>query len=68
MSRASTRAPVSSDVSGPIRVVLVEDNDIFRETLQLLFGLRDEIEVVGSVATGDEAAAALRGACSPTSC
>ena len=41
----------------PVRVVLVEDNDTFRETLELLFGLRDEIEVVGSVATGDEAAA-----------
>jgi DNA-binding NarL/FixJ family response regulator len=42
-------------VSDPIRVVLVEDNDTFRETLQLLFGMRQEIEVVGSVATGDEA-------------
>ena len=40
--------------------MLVEDNDIFRETLELLFGLRDEIEVVGSVATGDEARRALR--------
>ena len=39
----------------PVRVVLVEDNDSFRETLELLFGLRDEIEVVGSVATGDNA-------------
>lgn len=42
-------------MSDPIRVVLVEDNDTFRETLQLLFGMRQEIEVVGSVATGDEA-------------
>jgi two-component system invasion response regulator UvrY len=41
----------------PVRVVLVEDNDTFRETLELLFGLRDEIEVVGSVASGDEAPA-----------
>jgi DNA-binding NarL/FixJ family response regulator len=40
---------------GPVRVVLVEDNDTFRETLELLFGLREEIEVVASVATGDEA-------------
>lgn len=38
-----------------VRVILVEDNDIFRETLELLFGLRDEIEVVGSVSTGDNA-------------
>jgi DNA-binding NarL/FixJ family response regulator len=39
----------------PVTVLLVEDNDTFRETLQLLFGLRDEVEVVGSVAMGDEA-------------
>jgi len=37
--------------------VLVEDNDTFRETLQLVFGLRQEIQVVGSVATGHEAPA-----------
>jgi DNA-binding NarL/FixJ family response regulator len=43
-------------MTGPVRVVLVEDNDTFRETLELLFGMRDEIEVVASVATGDEAA------------
>ena len=39
-----------SDRLQPVRVVLVEDNDIFRETLELLFGLREEIEVVASVA------------------
>jgi DNA-binding NarL/FixJ family response regulator len=38
-----------------VRVVLVEDNETFRETLELLFGLRDEIEVVGSVSSGDDA-------------
>jgi DNA-binding NarL/FixJ family response regulator len=42
-------------VSDPIRVVLVEDNDLFRETLQLLFGMSQKIKVVGSVATGYEA-------------
>ncbi len=42
-------------MSDPIRVVLVEDNDIFRETLELLFGMRPEIDVVGDVATGYEA-------------
>jgi DNA-binding NarL/FixJ family response regulator len=41
----------------PVRVVLVEDNDTFRETLELLFGLRNEIEVIASVSTGDEAPA-----------
>jgi two-component system, NarL family, response regulator LiaR len=39
----------------PVRVVLVEDNDTFRETLSLLFGLREELEVVAAVASGDEA-------------
>lgn len=38
-----------------VRVVLVEDNDTFRETLELLFGLREEVEVVASVASGDKA-------------
>jgi len=45
-------------VARPIRVLIVEDNATFRETLHLLFGMRREIEVVGSVATGDEAPAA----------
>jgi DNA-binding NarL/FixJ family response regulator len=40
---------------GDIRVVLVEDNKLFRETLELLLGLREGIEVVGSVAGGAEA-------------
>ena len=44
-------------MSDPIRVVLVEDNSTFRETLQLVFGLRQEIRVVGSVASGHEAPA-----------
>jgi DNA-binding NarL/FixJ family response regulator len=44
----------------PVRVVIVEDNDKFRETLELLFGLREEIDVVGSVATGNEAPPVVR--------
>jgi DNA-binding NarL/FixJ family response regulator len=44
----------------PVRVLLVEDNDTFRETLELLFGLRDEVEVVGSVSSGYEAPEACR--------
>jgi DNA-binding NarL/FixJ family response regulator len=38
-----------------IRVVLVEDNQVFREALELLLGLRDDIEVVASVADGTQA-------------
>jgi DNA-binding NarL/FixJ family response regulator len=40
----------------PIRVVLVEDNDVFREALELLLGLREDVEVVASVADGTDAA------------
>jgi DNA-binding NarL/FixJ family response regulator len=42
--------------SAPIRVVLVEDNDTFRQTLELLLGMRDELEIVGSVVSGQDAA------------
>jgi DNA-binding NarL/FixJ family response regulator len=42
-------------VGSPVRVVLVEDNDTFRETLELLFGLRPEIEVVASLSNGTTA-------------
>ena len=44
----------------PIRVVLVEDNQVFREALELLLGLRDDIEVVASVADGTDAVPACR--------
>jgi DNA-binding NarL/FixJ family response regulator len=39
----------------PVRVAIVEDNDVFRETLELLFGMRDEVVVVGSASSGDDA-------------
>jgi DNA-binding NarL/FixJ family response regulator len=42
-------------MSAPVRVAIVEDNDVFRETLELLFGMREEVEVVGSASTGDDA-------------
>jgi DNA-binding NarL/FixJ family response regulator len=38
-----------------IRVLLVEDNQVFREALELLLGLRSDIKVVASVADGTEA-------------
>jgi DNA-binding NarL/FixJ family response regulator len=45
---------------GPIRIVIVEDNKVFREALELLLGLRSDILVVGSVADGEAAVPACR--------
>jgi DNA-binding NarL/FixJ family response regulator len=44
----------------PIRLVLVEDNQVFREALELLLGLQSDIEVVASVGEGSSAADAVR--------
>ena len=40
-----------------IRIVIVEDNAVYRDALELVLGLRDDVEVVASVADGDDAAA-----------
>ena len=37
-----------------IRVALVEDNDVFREALELLLGLRPELEIVAALADGHD--------------
>lgn len=42
----------------PIRVVLVEDNEVFREALELVLGARADMEVLASVPDGGSAAAA----------
>ena len=43
-----------------IRVLLVEDNQVFREALELLLSLRENIDVVASVGDGHEAVPATR--------
>ena len=47
-------------MAAPIRLVLVEDNDVFREALELLLGLRTDIDVVASVSEGSAAAEVVR--------
>ena len=42
-------------MSEPIRIVLVEDNKVFREALELLLELRSDVKVVASVGDGTEA-------------
>jgi DNA-binding NarL/FixJ family response regulator len=43
-----------------IRVVLIEDNDVFREALELLLELRGEIEIVAADRDGARAVALCR--------
>ena len=47
-------------MAAPVRVVLVEDNAVFRESLELLFGLRPGLEVVASIGDGSEAVGVVR--------
>jgi DNA-binding NarL/FixJ family response regulator len=45
-------------MDAPIRLLLVEDNDVFREAMVFLLDRRDDVEVVGAVAHGSAAATA----------
>ena len=41
-----------------IRILLVEDNDVYRASLELLLGMQEGLEVVGGVSDGAAAATA----------
>ncbi len=47
-------------MAAPVRILLVEDNEVFRDALELLLGLRSDVEVVASVADGTEAVPAAQ--------
>jgi DNA-binding NarL/FixJ family response regulator len=47
-------------VADPIRIVLVEDNKVFREALELLLALRSDVEVVAAVGDGSDAVPACQ--------
>jgi DNA-binding NarL/FixJ family response regulator len=49
-------------VNAPIRIVLVEDNQVFRDALELLLGLRSDVEVVAAVGDGARAVEVVRDA------
>jgi DNA-binding NarL/FixJ family response regulator len=49
-----------SDAVVPVRVLLVEDSDVYRESLVFLLGARTDLEVAGAVADGAAAVRAYR--------
>jgi len=42
-------------VARPVRILLVEDNQVFRDALELLLDMRADVEVVAAVADGSHA-------------
>jgi DNA-binding NarL/FixJ family response regulator len=49
-----------SDQDAPIRVLLVEDSDVYRDSLVFLLGARSDLEIAGAVADGASAVRAFR--------
>lgn len=50
----------SGSAAEPVRLVLVEDHASFRQALQAVVLLEDDLEIVGEVARGDEAGGLVR--------
>ncbi len=44
----------------PVRILLVEDNEVFRDALELLLGMRTDVEIVAAVGDGAAAVSAAR--------
>jgi DNA-binding NarL/FixJ family response regulator len=44
----------------PVRILLVEDNEVFRDALELLLGMRDDVEIVASAGDGAAAVSAAK--------
>ena len=44
----------------PVRIVLVEDNEVFRDALELLLGMRDDVVIIASVGDGVAAVSAAK--------
>jgi DNA-binding NarL/FixJ family response regulator len=49
---------VSAPARAPVRLLLVEDNDVYREALEFLLRRREDVVVVGAIAGGSSAASA----------
>ena len=47
-------------MTAPVRIVLVEDNEGFREMLAVVLGMRPDVEIVAAVGDGAEAVPACR--------
>ena len=49
-----------SDMGGALRVLVVDDHEMFSEALALLFGREPDIELVAALPAGEEAVARCR--------
>jgi DNA-binding NarL/FixJ family response regulator len=46
---------ISKKINSPIRIVLVDDNDVVRNSLKLFIAVSEELQLVGEASNGDEA-------------